>query len=180
MMCQERDVFLNRALIELVQLSESRYGLTVSELARKLVEQDSSYGFSLRTIRRDCQALERAGWIEKIQAPGQALRYRKVSRLPESGPSTLQPTCERSAILDRIGREAQVLRGAEGGLSVREMTTLLNHGNPGPQRGFTERTVRRDCLTLEYHGFLEHVFEERNQKFRPSRRMRECLKSSSD
>ena len=179
-MCQERDVFLNRALIELVQLSESRYGLTVSELANKLVDQDSSYDFSLRTIRRDCQALERAGWIEKIQAPGQALRYRKVARLLESGPSTLQSTCERSAILDRIGREARALRGAEGGLSIREMTALLNQGKTGHQRGFTERTVRRDCLTLEYHGFLEHVFEERNQKFKPSRRMRDCLKSSSD
>ena len=173
-MSQERDVFLNRALIELIELTESHYGLTVSELAQAVAERDSAFAYSLRTIRRDCQALVRMGWIQEVRTQGQPVRYQRATQSTRLEWGNRKVSCERTAILDRVAREVRALYLASGALSVRELAAGLSQEQGEAQLIQSERTIRRDCLALEYHGFLEHVSDLRNQKFLPSRRMREC------
>ena len=64
MMGQERDVILNRVLMEIRILFESRNGLTIRELQEKLTTYGPEYEFSPRTIRRDCLAFEYHGLVE--------------------------------------------------------------------------------------------------------------------
>ncbi len=60
---------------------------------------------------------------------------------------------ERDVILNRMLAEMGLILTCRNGLTIREMAKRLREIDPSLD--FNERTIRRDCVTFEYHGLVE-------------------------
>jgi hypothetical protein len=69
---------------------------------------------------------------------------------------------ERDVILRRFIAELEMILVHQKGLTVRELTRMLAARDPGLQ--FNEQTIRRDCRTLEYQGWVDPRDEEEERR----------------